>query len=181
MHFDIPFAAFELIFTGIWLLVRVIVWVKERQIDPKREAALLLMYINLAVVFRFTFFPMARVDGHIMPLPFDTELNSPLRINLRPFVHMNDYALRRDFLVNLLGNIAMFIPTGIALPAIYPQLRSFGKTLLAGAGLSLCIELAQLPFYTRASDIDDLLLNTAGVVIGYGIFALVRRLRRVRQ
>ncbi|MCQ2407202.1 MAG: VanZ family protein [Oscillospiraceae bacterium] len=181
MHFDIPFAAFELIFTAVWLMVRVIVWVKDRQIEPKREAVLLLMYVNLAVMLRLTFFPRALVDGHILPLPFDTEMNSPLWINLRPFVHMKDYAVGRDFLVNLFGNVAMFIPTGIILPVVYLQLRRFWKTLLAGAGLSLCIELAQLPFYTRSSDIDDLLLNTAGVVIGYSIFALARRMRRVRQ
>ena len=49
--------------------------------------------------------------------------------------------------------------------------------LAAGAGISLCIEILQLPFAVRASDIDDLILNTAGVMAGYGIYALFRHIR----
>ena len=72
----------------------------------------------------------------------------------------------------------MFIPCGIVLPIVYKRLDTFWKVLAAGAGLSLAIELLQLPFSTRATDIDDLLLNTLGTAAGYGILALVRGLRR---
>ncbi|MBR5859317.1 MAG: VanZ family protein, partial [Clostridia bacterium] len=47
-------------------------------------------------------------------------------------------------------------------------------TIAAGAGVSLLIEILQLPFYDRVSDIDDLLLNTLGFAIGYGIYRLVK-------
>ena len=43
------------------------------------------------------------------------------------------------------------------------------KTVAAGALISLCIEILQLPFPSRASDIDDLILNTLGTAVGYGI------------
>ena len=92
-----------------------------------------------------------------------------------PLVHLFDYDSRRDLLLNAIGNVAMFIPTGIILPILYKELDSFWKTLAAGAMLSLCIEIIQLPFSVRASDVDDLILNTLGVAVGYGIYALAKK------
>ena len=69
----------------------------------------------------------------------------------------------------------MFIPSGILFPIVYRKLNNFWKVVGAGVLLSLCIEILQLPFSVRATDIDDLLLNTAGVIIGYAVYSLVRR------
>jgi glycopeptide antibiotics resistance protein len=99
----------------------------------------------------------------------------PIRINLIPFVNILDYDSKREAAINIIGNTCMFIPTGIILPILYPRLDCFWKVLLAGAGLSLVIEMMQLFFPGSVSDIDDLILNTAGVAIGYGIYKLVRR------
>ena len=44
--------------------------------------------------------------------------------------------------------------------------------------MSLCIEIIQLPFSVRASDVDDLILNVLGVAIGYGSYAAVKHLKR---
>ena len=174
----ISFITLELLFTAVWLLCRIVVWIKHQHIDWKREAVLLLMYINLAVIIRFTFFPMSRVNGRIQPLVFDASKVFPLWLNLIPFVELLDYSNKRDLLLNIIGNTAMFIPSGIILPIIYKKLNSFWKVVAAGAMLSLCIEILQLPFSGRASDVDDLILNTAGVMIGYGIYALVRAVRK---
>ena len=64
---EIPFLFLEITFAAIWIVIRVAIWIKQKQIDWKREAVLLLMFINLAVILRFTFFPMSKVDGHIQP------------------------------------------------------------------------------------------------------------------
>ena len=50
------------------------------------------------------------------------------------------------------------------------------EVLFAGAGISLCIELVQLALPNSVTDIDDLILNTAGVIIGYAIYSLIRRM-----
>ena len=78
-------------------------------------------------------------------------------------------------LANVIGNFSMFIPSGAVLPIVYRKLDSFRKVAGAGILLSLCIELLQLPFFQRTTDIDDLILNTAGVMVGYGIYSLVRK------
>ena len=174
----ISFITLELFYTAVWLICRIVVWIKQRHIDWKREAILLLMYINLAVIIRITFFPMSRINGRIQPLVFDASKVFPFWVNLIPFVKLLDYNSKRDLLLNIIGNTAMFIPSGIILPIIYKKLDSFWKVAAAGAMISLCIEILQLPFSGRASDVDDLILNTAGVMIGYGIYALVRAVRK---
>ena len=136
----------------------------------------LLYLFNLAVISRMVFHPMATVDGRVQPLVFDIATAWPLRINLVPFVNLLDYESVTDLLLNLIGNTAMFIPTGIILPILYKRLNCFWKVTLAGLMISLCIEILQLPFPSRATDIDDLILNTLGVMIGYGVYALVKKL-----
>jgi glycopeptide antibiotics resistance protein len=178
---EIPFLFLEFIFASIWLVIRSVVWAKQKHIDWKREAVLLLMYINLAVIIRFTFFPMSKADGRVQPLIFDTATAFSFRVNLFPLVNLFDYDSKRDFLLNIIGNVAMFIPSGIILPIIYKRLDTFVKVLLAGGGISLCIEIIQLPFSVRATDIDDLFLNTVGVIVGYGIYALIRYIRRIKK
>ena len=175
---EISFLELECFFTAIWLLCRIIVWIRLRRINWKREAILLLMYIDLAVIFRFSFFPMPRINGSVQPLIFDASTAFPFRVNLIPFINLFDYDNRRDLLLNVIGNTAMFIPSGIILPIIYKKLNSFWKVIAAGALISFCIEIIQLPFSVRASDVDDLILNTLGVSIGYGIYTAVKRLDR---
>ncbi len=174
----LSFLAAQIAFASIWLLLRIWVWRKQRGVNWKREAVLLLMYVNLAVILRFVFFPRALVDGHIQPLVFDKAAVFPLRLNLTPLVHLFVYGSVRDTLWNVVGNTAMFIPTGILLPIVYKKLNGFWKVLAVGALISLCIELLQLPFASRASDIDDILMNTLGVAIGYGIYAIAARPKR---
>ncbi|MBE6990551.1 MAG: VanZ family protein [Ruminococcaceae bacterium] len=175
---EISFFTLEVAFTAIWLLIRIIIWVKQKRVDWRREAVLLLMYINLAVIIRFVFFPRTLVAGHVQPLVFEMAAIFPLRINLVPLAHLFDYGSVRDTIWNVVGNAAMFIPSGIVLPIVYRKLNSFWKVVAAGASISLCIEILQLPFASRASDIDDLILNTLGVVVGYGIYAAIKRFRR---
>ena len=139
-----------------------------------------LMYINLAVILRFSFFPMSRLNGKIQPLVFDAATAFPFRVNLVPFVRLPGFH-SAAFSENVLGNAALFLPSGIVLPLVYPQLRRFRKALAAGVGLSLLIELMQLPFAARTTDIDDLIFNTLGVAVGYGIWLLFRNVWRARR
>ena len=168
----------ELCFTVLWLLSRGMIWMQQKKVVWKREALLLLMYINLAVLIRFVFYPFFIVNGEVQPLIINMSSLQPLRVNLIPLVNILDYDIKREAAINIIGNISMFIPTGIILPILYPRLDRFWKVLLAGAGLSLVIEMIQLFFPGSVSDIDDLILNTAGVAIGYGIYKLVHRFRQ---
>jgi len=173
--------SFGSVMTGItllWILIRAMVCRKNKTFSRKREAQLMLVYICIVVVVRFTFFPFSKMDGNIQPLIFDAANAMNFRINLLPFVYLMDYEIRREALINVIGNTAMFIPLGIVWPVCFKQLDSHRKVIAAGVGTSLLIEILQLPFYDRVSDVDDLILNSLGFLIGYGIYLLVKKSKK---
>ena len=163
-----------ILITCIWVLVRGIVSCKAKRFDWKRELQLILVYICIVVVARFTFFPFSKMDGKIQPLVFNAATAFPPRINLLPFVYLFDYPRMSEALLNLIGNTTMFIPLGVVWPIVFKKLNSHWKVISAGIGCSLCIEILQLPFYDRVSDIDDLILNSAGFITGYLLYLMVK-------
>lgn len=72
-------------------------------------------------------------------------------------------------------NLIMFIPFGFLVPFIWSEYRNVGKVLITGALFSFSIELAQL-FNRRVTDIDDLLMNTLGALVGYIIWYGTKKL-----
>lgn len=91
----------------------------------------------------------------------------PDKINLIPFRWITGGV--RQYI----DNILLFIPLGFMLPFIWEKYEALWKTLLSGIILSLIIELSQL-LNIRITDIDDLLLNTLGALIGWAIFKLLQ-------
>ena len=80
---------------------------------------------------------------------------------------------------NLLGmvlNAIMFAPLGFLLPAYFERYRHWGRTLAAGFLTSLTVELIQL-FTFRATDVDDLIMNTLGCLVGFLLAKLIFRHR----
>lgn len=69
-------------------------------------------------------------------------------------------------------NILMFIPFGAFLPIYFGRFWKMSTTVLAGAFMSFTIEVLQL-FTFRLTDIDDLIMNTLGTLLGYGIGAII--------
>ena len=174
----ISYAFVVIAISVIWILVRAFFIVKNKRMDWKRELQLIFVYICIVVVARFTLFPFSRIDGKIQPLIFDEENVFPFRINFIPLVNLLDYESKGEMLLNLIGNTTMFIPLGVVWPAVYRKLDTHIKIISSGVGFSLVIEIIQLPFFDRVTDVDDLLLNSIGFVIGYGIYLLVKLLKR---
>ena len=172
---QIPYRGTVILITCLWIFVRAIWCFREKKFSLKREAELMLVYICLVVVVRFTFFPFFRVNGQVQPLLFDPGNIFPPRINLIPLVYLFDYEISREALINVIGNTAMFLPIGIIWPSLFRKLDTPAKVISAGIGLSVCIEILQLPFFDRVTDIDDLLLNSLGFLMGFGIWLLVRK------
>ena len=174
----ISYGAMVAFISAIWLLVRGYFAIRTRTVCWKREAELLLVYICLIVVARFTFCPFGKVDGQFQPLIFDPAQIFPPRINLVPMVYLLDYLIAGEAVLNVVGNTAMFIPIGIIWPLVFKELNTHKKVIAAGVGVSLCIELLQLPFFDRVTDIDDLILNTLGFLMGYGLYLMVKKDRK---
>jgi glycopeptide antibiotics resistance protein len=124
----------------------------------------------LIVLLTLTFFPF---DGFHGTDPVD------LRLQVFRTIH---FALKkglgsREFTV-LIGNLAAFVPLGLLLPQMIRR-RSLLLVVLAGLALSVAIEAGQLAvsialgFAYRTADIDDVIVNVAGAVLGYVIYIAV--------
>lgn len=84
-------------------------------------------------------------------------------------------ALVRTAVINLYGNVIMFIPLGFLLPNVFPKLRKLWKTLTATAVIIILVELVQLFSLVGSCDVDDLILNVLGSAMGYGIDRLLKK------
>lgn len=93
-------------------------------------------------------------------------------INLIPFSD--------GFSLSFILNILLFVPLGFLCPLISKTFERLRNTFLIGFGLSLFIETIQLFTLHRATDIDDLLTNVIGTIIGYFCFKLIAKLRIVK-
>ena len=84
----------------------------------------------------------------------------------------------RAFLANLFGNVLAFMPFGFFMPILRLRLRKWycmlGMTFL----LSLMIEITQLLTRVGSFDVDDLILNTSGGILGYLLFYIINKVRR---
>ena len=177
---QIPYAMTVALITALWIIVRIVSSYKRGRINRKREAQLLLIYVCLVVVVRLTFFPFSKVNGQVQPLLFDPANIIPFRLNFVPFVNLFDYEIRREALINVIGNSFLFLPMGIVYPIVYRSLNTHWKVISAGVGTSLAIEILQLPFFDRVTDVDDLILNSLGYLMGYGIYVLAKKLQKAK-
>ncbi|MFE2580524.1 VanZ family protein [Streptomyces sp. NPDC059378] len=88
-----------------------------------------------------------------------------------------DQPALRDAVKQIGGNVLLGVPFGVLVPVVAPQARGLLRVLLLTATVMLLVEFAQGALITgRAFDIDDVILNTAGALVGY--LLLGRRLSR---
>ena len=91
-------------------------------------------------------------------------------VNLIPFQSLEWGAQTKFTLFNLLGNIIMFLPFGFFTALLWRCTRK--RVFLIGLSITGFIEIWQL-FVGRAYDVDDLLLNTLGVMCGFWLWKLL--------
>ena len=111
-------------------------------------------------IFLFVFYINAMFI--IIGMPDSRHINWNPSINLIPF---NDFSSSN--IMGMFLNILLFVPYGFFVTIYFKRFRVLWRMLLSGLGLSCFIEILQL-FTFRASDVDDLIMNTIGTLAGYG-------------
>ena len=106
-------------------------------------------------------------------------------LNLHPFDTVGRYlwvlrnsadpALIRTAVVNLGGNVLMFVPLGFLLPGVWPRLRRFGWHFLLMVGIIVSIELTQWLSLLGSCDVDDLILNLVGTTLGFAVWSIINK------
>ena len=116
--------------------------------------------------------------GYDAGLPYADQL----KYNLLPFETIGRFLrllsssqgwLRTHAFINLVGNVVMFIPLGFFLPKLWQKQRKLWRTLLTTVLIILLVELTQMLTLVGTCDTDDLILNTLGAAIGYGIYKIL--------
>ena len=131
----------------------------------------IIFIIYFLLLMRFTIFKYAAITS-----PWDAfflrnrEYNIiPLKATLQMIRGLSPLRL----IENLAGNIILFIPFGILLPLAF---KIEWKTIFLGCLVSCFIEAVQFAFAMGAADVDDIILNTLGAVIGYLIYIIVKHI-----
>lgn len=95
-------------------------------------------------------------------------------MNLTPFVWVRQtYAMGWGRMIEqLILNVMMFVPLGMFLPIVFRKMRSWWKTGVMGLIITVLIETLQY-FTGRSADIDDVIANAFGCIIGYLIYKLI--------
>ena len=78
----------------------------------------------------------------------------------------------------LLGNVILFLPLGFLLPIVWKKARRIQFIIILGFVVSLLIETSQFLFTYRVANIDDVILNTLGTLIGALVFHLLLWIKR---
>lgn len=71
------------------------------------------------------------------------------------------------FMINIVGNVAAFMPFGFILPVISRRSRKWYNTVFFGFVFSLTLETLQLVLKVGSFDVDDMVLNTLGAALGF--------------
>ncbi len=131
-------------------------------INRKRNVSYL--HIIGTYIYSLYIFAVLSITG----IPFLNGINMSFTINFIPFID-----LANNFTQYIL-NLILFIPFGFLLPFLWTKYQKFKTTFLSGLLFSMSIEISQL-FCFRTTDIDDLIMNTLGTIIGYIFFLILKR------
>ncbi len=155
----------------------------------KKIIVLTLFIFYMYALLRIILFKFDSIDMAFLLYQFQENLGNPIRFinrlltgNLIPFksIFENIQSLSSHDVINLVGNIAVFIPFGTFL-VFLPKNKgmSFIGVLALSLSLSLCLECLQAFFFIGSFDVDDLILNTSGGVLGYGAIKLYDKFKLI--
>ena len=113
---------------------------------------------------------------------FGREEHTEYRYNLTLFQEIGrfySFGMRTGawdlFWLNVVGNVCVFVPFGAFLPALFAKCQKLIAVMLFSLELSLTVELVQLVTKVGSFDVDDLLLNTIGGILGFWMYKILAR------
>ncbi len=150
-------------------LLRTQIFGKYKKKSNRRRERLLLLFATYSLWLLFFLLVNNRMlESWGVPLGVDTE-SSDWQLNLVPFKTLQlfvRYGSPSSIFLNIFGNILIAIPLGFLTPVLFEKMKQPGYLFLAYGILFVAIEAVQYRI-GRSADIDDWLLNMAGIAIGY--------------
>ena len=134
------------------------------------------IFFVLYVIFVFYFLLISEVYGRSSKMQ-EYHYNLVFLKEIKRFWNYREQLGTFATMTNLLGNVLVFLPLGFFMPTASKS-RSFIDTTFYSLALSLVVEISQLFMKVGCFDVDDLLLNTLGGMLGYIIFLICNAIRR---
>lgn len=137
---------------------------KIQTVKWKKELTIYLFILYIASLYQITAlrfglsFSMHKIGGHNISVNY-IPVTAPLRW-LR-------YGYWWLFVCNVVGNMIWFIPLGVLVPMLFERCRRLYCMIMVGVIVSCSIETFQWLLATGVTDIDDVILNITGTVVGY--------------
>lgn len=132
-------------------------------------------FIHMIWVFIFLYYVYLVLEttgiGTIWEIGLYPGMKLQEEINLIPF--------RDGISLSIILNVVMFMPLGFLLPLLWKEYQSLVRTAIIGFCFSCGIEFCQL-FNRRVSDVDDLLMNTLGAILGWLIWIVFSRITHLK-
>lgn len=150
--------------------------IKNTTRNQKFGWVLFLAYLAMLVYFMF----FAESFGRD-PAKREYAYNLELFKEIKRFYQYRHQLGITAFLLNVVGNVVAFMPCGFFLPIVSRRSKKWYNAIGLCFSLSLCIETVQLVFKVGSFDVDDLLLNTVGGVLGYFCYHVVQQVRIRRK
>lgn len=162
VNYVFKFMIIAVVMTPFYLLLR-----RPFKRSGKREAAL-AVFVLFTMALLVLAFEGDYSRPSVMVRNAGQRIRSGERINLIPFRTIGTFFrhfIPDVFLVNIVGNILMFMPWGFGLVLLWKRNQSIGRILLLCFLITVLIETVQL-FIGRSVDVDDLILNFFGGCMG---------------
>jgi glycopeptide antibiotics resistance protein len=131
---------------------------------------LFLLYIGIASILLF--FSSYRQAVRFGRNESFTEYNLIPFHTIMNYINATGYINTSIVITNLAGNILAFMPLGFFLPLLFKRCLKFRNTMVIVIASTLTVECLQYIFRVGSFDVDDLILNTVGGILGFGIFKL---------
>ena len=156
-------------------------YLRNKKKDMFRELAMLVFFLYCVSIFSQTIIPNFYISNGQIVLDTSTAYVrsnfTPLQTILLYYDQLNGPLANIAF-YNLAGNIVLFIPFGFFIPWLWKKLRGWRKMHIVAFSIPLFIEGTQY-FIGRSIDVDDVLLNAIAIVIGFVLFKIMRRIRKM--
>jgi glycopeptide antibiotics resistance protein len=146
--------------------------------DKHRKTGYLIAFVLYLILLFYLLFFSEKMGRTVVTEQY--RYNLTLFREIKRFYNLR-YAEPKMFLLNIFGNVAAFVPFGYLVPHLKWRSTSFFFTALFSFELSLCVELLQLVCKLGCFDVDDLLLNTLGGMLGYLIYRITHYFNRRKK
>jgi glycopeptide antibiotics resistance protein len=153
----------------VWVTVGIIRRKQRTVVDIVLQSSF-YVYIFSVLTLTGYFILFNQVSAHNWWHTMLERVNKRDGVNLQPLIFMKGHRLLS---YEVVGNFIMLLPLGIYLPLLYPKIRSFFSVTFVAMLVSVSIELMQLATNVRITDIDDVILNTAGASLGFIVYLII--------